>query len=576
MKQSTHSLLKKTIIQSAQDVLAIRAKSSSIINFTDCDFKLPVNLYEIIKDNPTEGIEIILSDNPDQEPDLITPHLNAGLYISNLRFTKGVYLRDSIFNGPVDFENVVFEKGLEFARNVLNQRAEFNGVEFRDRSAFQVMKVKGNVSFMKCSVSQGQLGFKNAEIEGDFVCFDSHFVSGLDLSRSKIDRKIVLSQTRIDGLLNISMSTIGGLQLLGNNQNKERATLNEVDLRDAKIKEQIQIHLMNVTGKFNADSAVFNSAVFIDHSVFKDKNYLTNITFENVLTISECCFEKHLSLAYSRLNQHATIRKSTFEHADVSFTGVQFNAAFWIGGQLETDYKVKFDGSMSFQGAIVSPNSIVRILGINSNLYPQGSLKFKDALIKGLVDIRDVHLAHIDFSGTVVPGNVQDNHTLIRAIKDKDTARLLKNEAKKINNSISAIAYYKAEVAHHAKTLSFKQLGDAIILRLNSWSNNYGLNWLQGVAFTIISGLICFTSFIISVNGISIVYDSSSSFLFFREQFWAGFLNYFWLPTGFETLVGTNSTHVAGGLLGAIFFILGKVLIAYGIYQTIAAFRKYL
>jgi hypothetical protein len=570
------NLQQKTPIHTVKDVLTVLSKSGDIINFSDCEFKLPVNLYEIVRDHPTDGIELITAADTDQQPDLITPALNAGLYISNLRFTKYTFLRDSIIDGPVDFENVVFEKGLEFVRNVINQRAEFNRVVFNDHSGFQVLKVKGNVSFIKCVVNQGQIGFKSTEVDGDFVAFDSRFLKGLDLSRSRIGGKVVLSQTHVNGLLSFFMSDIGGLQLLGNNQNKERAVLNEVDLRDTKINGQVQIHLIEVIGKFSAESTAFAGSVFMDHSIFRDKNYFTNITFDNSLSITECDFEKHLSLAYSKLNQHSVIRKSAFEHADLSFTGVEFNAAFWIGGQLETDLKVPFDGSISFQGAVVSTNSIVRILGINNNRRSTGTIKFKNALIKGLVDIRDVYLDHIDFSGTVVSGNVQDNHTLISAIKDKSTARLLKNEAKKINNSISAIAYYKAEVAHHARTLSIKQLGDAIILKLNYWSNNYGLNWLKGVAFTVISGLICYSGFMISVKGLLTIYLNNPNFLFIQDSFWAGFLNYFWLPAGFDTLVGTNASHVAGGFSGALFFILGKILIAYGIYQTIAAFRKYL
>jgi len=56
---------------------------------------------------------------------------------------------------------------------------------------------------------------------------------------------------------------------------------------------------------------------------------------------------------------------------------------------------------------------------------------------------------------------------------------------------------------------------------------------------------------------------------------WSGFLQYIWLPNGLDGLINLNHL-INGGWVGALFFLAGKVLVAYGVYQTIAAFRKYL
>ena len=79
-----------------------------------------------------------------------------------------------------------------------------------------------------------------------------------------------------------------------------------------------------------------------------------------------------------------------------------------------------------------------------------------------------------------------------------------------------------------------------------------------------------------SFQGFGFFWKDDWNFLWNDKQFWSGFINFFWLPTGFNELVSQKSKDVNGGEWGALFFILGKIIIAYGIYQTVAAFRKYI
>ncbi|MGN6178811.1 MAG: hypothetical protein ACTHNW_06500, partial [Mucilaginibacter sp.] len=238
-----------------------------------------------------------------------------------------------------------------------------------------------------------------------------------------------------------------------------------------------------------------------------------------------------------------------------------------LGGNIDYYKQVHFEGQLSFKGAIFESGSILRIFRINANSPGKGIIDFRNALVKGLIDIRQVALEKISFEGAVVTGNIQDNGSISSAIEDVASARLLKHESRKINNHLSALRYYQLEMHLYAKTLNWKR-GDWYILGLNRLSNQFGLSWTRAVVFTLSSALLCYTLFTCFAHGL---YQVTV------DQYFAGLINYFWLPMGFNELVDPqHPVHVTGGFAGALFFILGKILIAYGIYQTIAAFRKHI
>ncbi len=63
--------------------------------------------------------------------------------------------------------------------------------------------------------------------------------------------------------------------------------------------------------------------------------------------------------------------------------------------------------------------------------------------------------------------------------------------------------------------------------------------------------------------------------------FGGNFIKYIWLFNGIDDLIQFLKlpSHTLSDslirLLGSICYIIGKVLVAYGIFQTISAFRKY-
>ena len=553
----------KHLITSAEDVLNLWRKNNSAFVFNDCEIRVGINLYDIIKENPVEGIEIIPDMDSFQQTERMSARITPGLYVTNLKFSKFFGVFNCSISGPVSFNNVIFEQGLQFHHNKLQDRANFNSIIVNGEASFTSTLARNTFTITKSTLPLMKIGFKYSYFEQDFSLFDCSFPKGIDLSSSHFKQKLQITRGVIIGLLNVSRCKTGQFLVTAGLAGKSRIEIGELDLSDTVFQDSVQIRDLTLAGLFKAERSVFDKELRIDHCIFLKKVRFPAIAAQDSIFIDQCNFSEDLSFSYATLNKTLAITATTF-NASLWFTGTKINGDLWIGAKLIGDDPLIFDNIIGFEGSIISAISIVRLSNINSSKVPKGTLKMHNALIRGLLDIREVYLANVTFNGTVVTGNLQDNGTLANSVSDWHSARLLKNEAKKINNTISALSYYRREMELHAKNLRFKQTGDWLLLKLNSWSNDYGTSWIRGLFFTIFSGFIFFYLFILSSNGYNFVKPDCPALI-----------QYIWLPSGLDGLISLNHT-INGGLPGAFFFVFGKVLIAYGIYQTITAFRKYL
>jgi len=554
---------KKFVIKSAEDVLNILRQNKSVIVFSECEINVDINLYEIIKDNPVEGIEIISGMNEIQQTDVMSARITPGLYITNLKFTKSFGIVNSLLSGPVLINNVMFEKGLQFHHNEYRERVNFTEIDVKGEASFTSTLARGTFTITKSMLPLMKPGFKYSLFEQDVFLFDSQFPKGLDLSSCHFKRKLEISHGQSAGVVDVSHCRVNLFILTGAFKGDKSIKINDLNVGDTVFEQQVQLHNLSITGTVHGTRAVFEKELYIDHSVFNGHVRFPAVTAQGIIMVEHCKFEQDLSFSHGLLEKALSFTDTTY-NGSLWFTGAKINDNIWIGTNLRAENAVSFQGTIGFEASNISANSIVRIFHINTVENVQGKLQMQSALIKGLMDIRYVYLKEISLDGTVVTGNLQANGALAPFVTDWHGARLLKNEAKKINNSISALAYYRREMELHARDLHFRQTGDWLLLKLNALSNRYGTSWLTGLGFTVATGFVCFYFFALSVHNFRFV-----------QPDWPGFLQYFWLPNGLDGLINTNHA-VNGGFIGALFFLLGKILIAYGIYQTIAAFRKYL
>lgn len=116
---------------------------------------------------------------------------------------------------------------------------------------------------------------------------------------------------------------------------------------------------------------------------------------------------------------------------------------------------------------------------------------------------------------------------------------------------------------------ALKETKEYTLLFLNRISNSFGINWSRGVIFTMITAFVFYC--LINYWGtdsqfFEIGWENWNSF----GKVWKEYLN---------ILNVFNFNNQKDGIIlnawGETFFFLSKIFIAFGVYQTIAAFRKY-
>ena len=133
-----------------------------------------------------------------------------------------------------------------------------------------------------------------------------------------------------------------------------------------------------------------------------------------------------------------------------------------------------------------------------------------------------------------------------------------------------------------------KDINNSCIKLITEWlslwvgkvSNNHGQSWGQGVLFTAGVWFLCFIMFYLPNP---FLYDSKEDYLnmiyliFKSGYFFSDMVTYF-NPTDYKSLaeyVRTEGAWIGVKILGSIWFLLGKALIPYGIFEVVQAFRKY-
>lgn len=149
---------------------------------------------------------------------------------------------------------------------------------------------------------------------------------------------------------------------------------------------------------------------------------------------------------------------------------------------------------------------------------------------------------------------------------NRETCQFIVTEAKRRNNNILAMEYKAKEMELYRKEVRhWKTASTFVLLSLNKCSNKYGKSWVRGLIFVGKSWILFFSLFVIFRDG------WGDTFIWTDSAYLKEAVNYLWL---LDSLNEISNCEAMNWWMIAV-FILGKVLIAYGIYQTISAFRRF-
>lgn len=343
----------------------------------------------------------------------------------------------------------------------------------------------------------------------------------------------------------------------------------------------------------------FNSCQFIDAVRFSGVEFSRDLNFINAV------FEKKVEFSDLVFKRYLRLFEASF-HDDVNFANLELNdkSIFFT----KNDNRTKFVGNLYFFNIVFLKakfwdfvfskdvyfiNTVfdcpaifnnAKFLGktVFSSVETIGLTEFKNKLYFDNAEINDLNLEKlvfekvVSFNYAIIKNiSIENVHcygfpmslvgTSIGNVKNEGTARFLKSEAMKSNDPFLIAELNTKEMNMHYKGLSWskKDFFDKLIFFLNKNSTNFGNRWEKGVLFIFISWIFSFSLIAMLRDGIG------GTFIWCDKVYLKEAVDFLW-KFGSLDVLGNNTWWV-----DIFVFITGKILIAYGVYQTITAFRKY-
>lgn len=348
-----------------------------------------------------------------------------------------------------------------------------------------------------------------------------------------------------------------------------------------------KIDSITITGDSNKRNTI--KSIFIDN--MENPETFLDIRLNDVLdsiTISNSSFGKSFINANSinRINIYQSEFNNTFQFwknilksystiENNSFSDLEFINSD-LGNEIHFE-KIKFLGNCNFENS-KGIKSRVKFTKCNFNEYVYFDksavyeIVFDTAFFKEIVSFQNLKCNLIKFNRVHFDKVGFFNDVEIENLNQCDlkTIRLIKNQLLKAENRID---YLKYNALEQNRFLANSELtfNDRVLLKLNKKSNDFGNNWVMGVLFTLRKAILFFVlvlftnTFLESKYPLSINYKEDFASL---SQILVEFLK-FVFSLGFD-----NKAIQSNGIL-YLLFIIAKIYIGYGIYQTISAFRKY-
>lgn len=312
----------------------------------------------------------------------------------------------------------------------------------------------------------------------------------------------------------------------------------------------------------------FNKDIFLHGTVFLgelnfylnhfncNKIDFTQVTLENGVWFQPNTVIKELScdLSFSTIQNHLTF--------NTTISNICFYKSKFFNAEIDLVEKIN---KLNLSECLIDESSK---LTLRNNVI--SSLSLENSTIKGKLNFLS-EISSLNADKTIIQGFLFiSNGSNIKNVENRYTARLLKNECIKNNDIITSNHFRRLEMNKYQEELKKMKSSipnypsDRCILILNNISNQHGQNFIRGILFTILVAIGGFFLFSLLSSQIELTINFSSI-----GEYWKNTLQYLWVP---DTSALKESNI---GFWSTLVYIIGKIGITYGIYQTIAAFRKY-
>lgn len=503
---------------------------------------------------------VIIGDKEIDDNLTIESNLHYG---SNTHYLKSIVFRKCTFNGSIHIEDYSKSGFWKFYDCVFNTSVTFNGFA---RSLF-LHDCKFKDKFKVVSSEAKVIQIENSIFEGELL-LSGHYKESITLTNINV----------------------------GGGQNKHRifsiseATVNEIEVTNAEffavnISDASNLENTTVFNKLHAESFIFNNAKIGNNIRIKD-SVINELSFDNII-------EGDPAHRYLELKEECKIYNATFalhmlENTVISNCKFQ-NLRLWGRNEEDSIFniqesaidKIIFDqvynkGLITIRKSDVPFTATFVTIAFNSSTLGKSDFILCD-FSNGRLEFENSKISEVFLSQTDFPKVVYNNGKI-----DPAQARLafgqLHTTFLKQGDTVRALEYQSREIEAHYNQLKGK--GGINLTRVNLWlnkiSNDFGRNWGRGILFTLGLGVLFFYLLVISTKE----YELGFGFPVFCDgRLVAAFVKYMnpirFLET--DTLFKGSLNQPFATLSGVSYILdmVGRILITYGIYQTIQAFRRF-
>ena len=499
-----------------------------------------------------------------KENSFIVDFKGAKLY--NVTFNEAQFKRTVSFE---KLENPTEIKSTKFERAIFSKKANFHNVLFYDDISFQNAIFTGktyffNITSKKISEDttngkEKEFTFKGAKFQNETYFSGNNYIE-LNFSEGEFGVK--------DEDITISFS-------------------------NAKFYENIRFHHCDFYSSINFENTTFEKLVDFYLAIFHNEQQFLRTDFFGTCIFSGVTFEKEVQFLYNKVksDSYLNFESSIFSRCiDISRANFRCTINFWnikIEGieNIQTYQKYIDDfGKYPRDKKNITPTTYSKIREtfriIKSNFYMENNK------IEGLNMYKNEMSVYQREQFSLLGYNRLDKilYIIRQNIKIKyiffsvffiffgyfNLKMILNNESK----------FFIIYILFFALPISFILLfyiKDIILLLLNRISNKFGTDWIRGVSFIVIMGVI--TSYILLKKSYNFWSFEPYNLKAWEESV-AFFLNVINIV---DMKPFDNGVKSANGLIqlvqdndfNNIILFIGRIFIGYGYYQTIQAFRKF-
>lgn len=499
-----------------------------------------------------------------KENSFIVDFKGAKLY--NVTFNEAQFKRTVSFE---KLENPTEIKSTKFERAIFFKQANFHNVLFYDDISFQntIFREKTyffNITSKKISEDttngkEKEFTFKGAKFQNETYFSGNNYIE-LNFSEGEFGVK--------DENITISFS-------------------------NAKFYENIRFHHCDFYSSINFENTTFEKLVDFYLAIFHNEQQFLRTDFFGTCIFSGVTFEKEVQFLYNKVksDSYLNFESSIFSRCiDISRANFRCTINFWnikIQGieNIQTYQKYIDDfGKYPRDKKNITPTTYSKIREtfriIKSNFYMENNK------IEGLNMYKNEMSVYQREQFSLLGYNRLDKilYIIRQNIKIKyiffsvffiffgyfNLKMILNNESK----------FFIIYILFFALPISFILLfyiKDIILLLLNRISNKFGTDWIRGVSFIVIMGVI--TSYILLKKSYNFWSFEPYNLKAWEESV-AFFLNVINIV---DMKPFDNGVKSANGLIqlvqdndfNNIILFIGRIFIGYGYYQTIQAFRKF-